>query len=349
MYSDTVLKVFSQRYSAAKSLFLDSIELSRLMTSTETFNHPEKGPRNERLSCDVIWLGKTNTDNVLVLISGLHGVEGGVGSAIQTDFVNRYKRLPDNCAVVLVHALNPWGFAWASRGDHQGIDVNRNFIDFNQPLPTSDISDLWQQLSSGELDFVDLAADQEQFERISQGQYQHADAPFYGGNTVSWSRQIIESLIEKIAPAKRKKIMVLDIHSGLGGYGCGDLICDHPADSKGFKLAHTLFGKTIVAPFASESKYGAKLGLHDYIWQQQGEHVCFLTLEFGTQGNDRLLSVLAQDQQWQQSGETDWSADSTIETKHAMQDFFCPDEKQWQELVLFRGRQVIEMALAELS
>jgi hypothetical protein len=62
-----------------------------------------------------------------------------------------------------------------------------------------------------------------------------------------------------------------------------------------------------------------------------------------------MLKVLFADQQLQQSGKIDWSDQKTLDIKHAMQDFFCPDETQWQELVLFRGRQVIEMALEGLT
>lgn len=348
MYSEAVLNVFCQSYSAAKAVFEEALSLSNVVTKTTKYQHPLKGPNSQKLACDVVWLGKENADNVLVLVSGLHGVEGGVGSALQTDVLNRYKRIPNNCAVVLIHALNPWGFAWASRADHQGIDVNRNFIDFDLPHPSTDITDLWKQLSSGQLKFEELALDKEQFERISQGQYEYENAPFYGGKAASWSRNIIETVIKDIMSIPHKQVFVIDIHSGLGNYGSGDIICDHPADSAGFRLANSLFGKTVIAPSASDSTYGAKFGLHDYIWQKQGEHVCFITLEFGTHGNDRLLSVLADDQKWQMNDNTDWS-DSSLTSKHALQDFFCPEEKQWQELVLFRGRQVIEIALDELA
>lgn len=79
-----------------------------------------------------------------------------------------------------------------------------------------------------------------------------------------------------------------------------------------------------------------------------GDNVCFLMLEFGTFGNQQMLKVLLAAQQLQ-SAKVDWSEQKTLDIKHAMQDFFCPDETQWQELILFRGRQVIEMALEGLT
>src|SRR5690606_41795533 len=79
---------------------------------------------------------------VLVLITGTHGVEGHAGSAVQTDLwgliEQRKVTLPEDIAILMVHPLNPFGYAWGRRCDEQGIDLNRNFIDFTQPLPHSE-------------------------------------------------------------------------------------------------------------------------------------------------------------------------------------------------------------------
>jgi Protein of unknown function (DUF2817) len=349
MYADAVLSVFSQRYAGARDTFISHAETSSIVEKIANLPHPLKGPKNEKLFCDIAWAGNLKADKVLVLVSGIHGVEGGVGSAIQSDFLSRHRRLPSDVCVVLVHALNPWGFAWASRNDEQGIDVNRNFVDFNRKLPASKATKVWADLESGKTDIATIAQDRVQFDLLSEGQYEKPDMPYFGGKQASWSRQVIEQLVAQIKPEKRQQIMVIDIHSGLGPYGYGELICDHPVDSKAHDYAVELFGATVTEPPLGNSSSGTKFGLHDYFWHSQGEHVCYLTLEFGTFGNQKMLKVLSDDQKLQQSGKVDWSDDNTLEIKHAMQDFFCPDEKQWHELVLFRGRQVLEMALEGLT
>jgi hypothetical protein len=227
--------------------------------------------------------------------------------------------------------------------------VNRNFVDFEQALPDSSATAIWDQMQAGNTDLMTVAGNREEFDVLSQGQYERADMPYYGGKEKSWSREVIETLVNKIKPAKRKRIMVLDLHSGLGPYGVGELISDHPIDSEGETLAMSLFGETVTAPARHNSSSGEKFGLHDYFWHQQGEHVCFLTLEFGTFGNQAMLKVLSDDQQLQQQGKLDWSDQHVLDIKHALQDVFCPTDKQWQELVLFRGRQVIEMAIDGLT
>jgi hypothetical protein len=349
MYADAVLSVFSQRYSSARDKFINNVETSSIIERLTHHPHPLKGPKNEKLFCDIAWAGNPKAENIIVLVSGLHGVEGGAGSAIQADFVTRYRRLPPDVCVVLVHAINPWGFAWASRGDDQGIDLNRNFVDFDSELPVSRGTEIWKELEQGKTDITTVAQDREKFDLLSEGQYEQPSAPYYGGKEPSWSRQLIEQLVAQIKPAKRKQVIVIDIHSGLGPYGFGELICEHDVGSQGHQYAVELFGATVTEPSLGTSTSGLKFGLHDYYWHKQGDNICFVTLEFGTFGNQQMLQVLSDDQKLQQKGKIDWSDDVTMDVKHAMQDFFCPDQKQWQELVLFRGRQVIEMALDGLT
>lgn len=350
MYAEAVLSVFSQRYAGARDKFISAVETSSIVERVNNIVHPVRGPKNERLFCDIAWAGSPKAKNILVLVSGVHGVEGSVGSAIQSDFVGRHRRLPGDVCVVMVHALNPWGFACASRNDHEGIDINRNFVDFSAGVPDSaDAVAIWEKLKN-QTDAATLVGEhREQFDKLSQGQYSHPEALYYGGEKASWSRQTIEELVAQIKPEKRDNIIVIDIHSGLGPYGYGELICDHAPGSAGQKMARELFGATVTEPALGTSSSGIKHGLHDYLWHQQGDNVCFLTLEFGTFGNQQMLNVLFADQQLQQSGTIDWSDEKTLDIKHAMQDFFCPAETQWQELVLFRGRQVIEMALEGLT
>lgn len=348
MYTDAVLNVFSQRYADAREKFLSAAEMSSIVDKVNSHLHPLKGPKGEKLFCDIAWVGELNAKNVLVLVSGLHGVEGGVGSAIQADFLNRYRRLPADVCVVLVHAVNPWGLAWASRGDHEGIDVNRNFIDFSAPLPASQSADIWQDLLAKKANIDAVGGDREQFDLLSEGQYENPQALYFGGTEPSWSRQCIEQLAGQLHVAEREQVLVVDLHSGLGPYGHGELISDHPVDCVARGTLLNIFGGSLTESILGTSSSGMKQGLHDYFWHAQGDHVSFITLEFGTFGSSEMLRVLFADQQLQQQ-KIDWKNEETREIKYAMQDFFCPDQKQWQELVLFRGRQVIEIALNGLT
>ena len=71
------------------------------------------------------------------MISATHGAEGFCGSGAQVDWLRRGEssRLPNGVAVLMIHAINPYGFAWLRRVTHENVDLNRNWVDFDAPLP----------------------------------------------------------------------------------------------------------------------------------------------------------------------------------------------------------------------
>ena len=121
---------FSDDFSTARRRFRSACE--KLGQSCSAFPCPFRGPLGEELSTDVVRVGPHDAERVVMLSSALHGVEGFLGSAVQLAALDALAKatmtLPDDVAVVLVHALNPWGFAWLRRNDAENIDSNRNFL-----------------------------------------------------------------------------------------------------------------------------------------------------------------------------------------------------------------------------
>lgn len=326
--------------------------------------HPlaARGPAGEALSSHSLWRGPTDAARVLVLLSGTHGVEGLAGSAIQQDLLQQLRNdllpLPPDTALLLVHLLNPWGCAWLRRCDAEGIDLNRNFVDFSAPVPVNPgYAQLRETLLSEDARAraTALAAYADTHGRtaleiaISGGQYQDPAGPFYGGAAPAHGRQLVETLIRDHALTGRQ-LAVIDLHTGLGPYGYGEIICDHAPDSDGTRTAQRWYGDAVTLPLAGTSSSVPKTGLLDYAWHAIMDHrSCFVTLEFGTFSTDTLFDVLLQDHRLHQQGVPDWQAAATQTVKHAMRHHFCPASPQWQELVLFRARQVIRLALAGLQ
>src|SRR6266498_1220198 len=103
--------LFSETYAEARQKFLAAVPTS-IAYSCST-----KGPSGERLFTDAAYFGKPDAKKLLVLVSGTHGAEGYCGSAAQLLFLHAkfHEVLPSATAVLFVHALNCYGFAWDRR------------------------------------------------------------------------------------------------------------------------------------------------------------------------------------------------------------------------------------------
>ena len=106
---------FAPDYRAAREQFRRACE--RAAIDAREYANPLQGPHGETLASDVAWVGPPDAAQVAVLVSATHGVEGFPGSAAQIDWLCNAGAgaLGDGVAVLLVHAINPYGFAWQRR------------------------------------------------------------------------------------------------------------------------------------------------------------------------------------------------------------------------------------------
>jgi len=98
-------KFFSPDYFAARDRFREAA--ARAGGRVETLPLDAKGPGGQNLGIDIAWFGAANPRRVLLHSSGLHGIEGFAGSAIQLQLINDIPALPDDTALIVVHVLNP--------------------------------------------------------------------------------------------------------------------------------------------------------------------------------------------------------------------------------------------------
>lgn len=360
--SDYLAQCYSENYSEAQHKFKSKCSSALAQSPYQEFAYPQTGPNGEALLTAVTWQGNPHADKILVIQSATHGIEGFTGSAIQLDTLHNITTdtLPNDVAVLYIHALNPYGFAWLRRVNEQGVDLNRNFVDFTQALPDNPgyaqlassllpekISDM--KNASQTLDAYRQAFGQQALESaVSGGQYQFAEGLFYGGSEPSQSRLHLQQIIAEFNLAQRSSVAVIDIHSGLGAFGYGEVICDHLPGSAGVARARQWYGESVTEPALGSSTSVPKQGLIDYMWHQLGEQVCFITLEFGTYSIEQMFDVLRQDHILHRSP-VDWSAAATQQVKQNIRKVFYPASPDWQEMVLLRGRQCVRQALQGLS
>lgn len=254
---------FSSSYSEAREKFLEAVALGG--GGVESFKHPSAGPLGEELATDIAWFGPSDASQALVLTSGVHGVEGYCGSGAQVDWLRReeFKLLPADTSVLLIHAVNPYGFAWTRRVNEDNIDLNRNWIDFSKPPPQNagyaelaenlcptDWSAEAQERSSRALDDWQASRGAEGWsdfrQAVTAGQYTHPLGLFFGGEGPSWSRRTLTAIYEKYL-ARAKRIGAVDYHTGLGPCGYAERLSVFAPDDPKFKRAAHWFGADVTS------------------------------------------------------------------------------------------------------
>ncbi|MES1264355.1 MAG: DUF2817 domain-containing protein, partial [Variovorax sp.] len=130
--------LFAANYAQARAGFLAAAE-QRGLKAESALLPGRKGAQGEDLAMDAVLLGPADAASLLIVTSGTHGVEGFCGSGCQRALLadDDWLRRVDagKVAVLLVHALNPWGFSYLRRANEDNIDLNRNFLDFSRPRP----------------------------------------------------------------------------------------------------------------------------------------------------------------------------------------------------------------------
>jgi len=134
---------FPDDYRSGRAAFIAAAEEAGLSILTRV--HPSANGRDGKpLFLDTATAGPREAKKALLLISGTHGVEGYFGSGVETGLLREgiATRVPDGAKLVMLHALNPFGFSWDRRVNEDNADVNRNFVDHEHPPVNKDYAAL---------------------------------------------------------------------------------------------------------------------------------------------------------------------------------------------------------------
>ena len=344
-------------YQAARTAFLDA-GASRGATLV-CHDHPLAGPDGAGLAADVAILGPADARHRLLVISGTHGVEGFAGSMCQTAWLREGIDIPDDLAVVLVHAINPFGFAWVRRVNEDNVDLNRNGVDFSAPLPVNPgydeladalVPSVWddatrQSAATRLLEFANREGFDGLQAAVSSGQYRHPRGIFFGGQARVWSHHTLETIVRsQLGGAHR--VAIIDLHSGLGEYGHGELIASHPDAAGRVRLDRCFDGYVIPSEGNSVSADVSGDVLDSMEHWLPGVEVAGVAIEWGTVDIVAVSDALRADA-WLH-GYADPRGREAAPIKDELRAGFAPDDPRWAELVFDRFVEVADRAVEGL-
>ncbi|MBS0278360.1 MAG: M14 family metallopeptidase [Proteobacteria bacterium] len=353
---------FPHDYREARHAFIAAAEANDLGVTSRL--HPaENGADGKPLFLDTATIGERDAKTALLLISGTHGVEGYFGSGVQTGLLREglAQRAAKGTKIVLLHALNPFGFSWDRRVNEDNADINRNFADFANPprnpaydeladaIALSDLSPGTMKAANAKLRaYSDKYGAFKLQEAISTGQYHHPGGIYFGGARESWSHRMLQDVFREELKGV-KTLIAIDFHTGLGEHGAAEMITEDLPGSAAYKRAKTMWGDALQSSEAGESVSPPLQGTVDKAvahWMK-GRELTFAALEVGTRSTRDVFNALRRDN-WlhlnAKPNDPDWAR-----VKQEIRDAFYPDTADWKHSVWNHAAKAVDAALAAIA
>lgn len=345
-------------YDECRARFRRACELAGLDVAGEPI--AASGPHGQELTIDIVSMGASRPRRAMAVLSGVHGVEGFVGSALQADLVARLApaEWPDDVGVLLVHAVNPWGMAWWRRQNESNVDLNRNWRrDELEPIQ-NDAYDELHALACPDTDTIptfanllgtvnDLVADRGLAwvrDGITVGQYRHPDGLHYGGSTTEASTAIVQRVVEERLTTV-ERLFTVDLHTGHGPRGAITALSDQPPGSAQDGFLRSVFDRVEATADNPDATTGLKQGqiangLADLL---PGATAFATSLEFGTANDLEQLEATYREQWVHRRG-------NRADPEHraavwAYRCCFTPDDPVWEGEAFAGGRKALDAAL----
>ena len=315
---------------------------------------------DDGLYIDKIYLpAEERMTNLILLTTGVHGVEGYIGAAmLEVFFQEVYPTLDKKTTGVMVVAnVNPYGMKYYRRYNENNVDLNRNFIlDWdsfdlasNREYPQvqtflepkgkiknafwHEVSFYWNLGVTAVTDGADTISD-----ALLTGQYQSPQGVYYGGNGDEASTVYLKDIFEKALSSAYENVVHIDIHSGYGPrYHM--VIFNSVYETMTEAQTKEAFGYDYVISHDSEDFYATTGDTTDFFYrlaeQKQSDKQLFSTcFEFGTVGDDFFDTILSLKYTVDENRQHWYPSSNAVTAEVVRQNYmelFYPTETAWRE------------------
>jgi len=357
-----MIDLFSPTYAQARQTWLALAAARGLAVHSQVL--PLRGQRGEVLAMDVVLDGPADADNLLLTTSAVHGVEGHGGCGIQAGLLQLGESLRalagPRTALLHVHAVNPHGFAHGRRVNEDNIDLNRNFIDFSQPLPAHPdyaavhvllLPPAWPPAPENEAALaaqLDAMGPRRAQMAITKGQHSHPDGLYFGGLAPAWSNTAFRQVLRQHA-SRCQRLAWIDLHSGLGPFGVGERIFASMDAGAALARARQWWGDGVTSVHSGSSTSIPMTGPIQAALDLDcpGPEYTGICLEFGTVPLAQMILALRADHWLHQHplAGTGLAASIGQQVRAA----FYPDTDSWKRALWQQGLHAAQQALAGLA
>jgi prepilin-type processing-associated H-X9-DG protein len=353
-----------REYRACRARFLAAAHGAGLVTESHV-NAAVPGLHGEELACDVARVGPREARKTVFVMSGVHGLEGPAGSHVQAEWLESgaWHGLPEGLAVVLIHAINPYGFSHRRRNDEHNVDPNRNFVPAGERprIENPGYRELHPRLcpsawSARTLPEMQAAIDAYNVEHgwaalvhaVSGGQTEFPQGLFYCGREMGWSMLTLRDILARHA-GRASNVGFVDFHTGLGLFAQASILCFHTDGSAARRRAAAWFGAQRIDP---PQRDPAREDYHGLIYEGvdhwlRGKEATIVCVEFGTREPQAIVAALVMEH-W-----LHFHADKSEGEGAAMLarvvEAFTPASREWWDGVAKQGLRIVSEGIAGLS
>jgi hypothetical protein len=349
---------YSPDYATARRRFRSAA--TRLGWELEAHRIEAPETIGEDLTIDVAISPGMSGGPAVVVSSGLHGVEGFFGSAVQLGLLEGAADssiLSARTRYVFLHALNPYGFANVRRQNEENVDPNRNFLVAGEaysgsPPGYADVNGLlnperppsrWEPFTLKAFLTVARRGFASLKQTIAQGQFDYPKGLFYGGSHPCRTNRILKKHFGRWLEDSHE-VIHLDFHTGLGASGTYKLLIDYPLTERQQTRLRGWFGPdSYELADPKKISYTVRGGFDRWCLEQNpGRDYLYTCAEFGTYSPiDVLGGLRAENQSYHWGRPTD---PSTLRAKERLKELFCPASASWREAVLAKGFRLVDQA-----
>ena len=366
---------FPKDYQEARSQFRKTTSQMALTDSRVQFG-PLKVPSqvDDDLTIDYVFLPAHKIANtLLILTSGVHGVEAFTGSALQNLFLTSLLAdIPrDELSILLIHSINPYGFKYLRRVSENNVDLNRNFsadtalfgsanpgyrdlekvLNPQQPLALNSLRHYWSILDI--IWRIVRYSIKPLRQAVLQGQYEFPYGLYFGGNKPEPQTEILRNLISKFSPGP-KRVMLVDIHTGYGAKGKLHLFGSSGLNPQTTNALKHVFSDYPIDTGNDKDFYSINGEMPNFIGTLLNPDVLFLpmTFEFGTLDSQTMLGSLKSIRNMIAENQGHHHGYATDKDRSAVQkriaEMYYPDDPLWQNAVVTQTRDLLPKAVKRL-
>ena len=358
---------FPTSYEESRERFKQSLSLLQpKWPHARLENYPLKD--HPDLSIDWLWAEPPKKENLVIISTAEHGIEGYVGAAMMKVFIEEFApRLnSENTGLLLIHALNPWGMKHHRKVNEHNVDMNRNFVfdgnfdptinpEFKQIANLLNPQNQMRSFGVENLLFwvrVLKSLLTEGYAVTSRaallGQHHTPNGFYFGGTSYQETTKVVMELYRQALEAYQNGIQ-FDMHAGYGPRYQMTVIIP-PNDPISSDEAIKKFNYPLVQKIDADEFYEISGDMGEYYYrlleaEYPQKQLFSCGFEFGTFGDSLLArirslrSMIFENQLYWQGAKNE----KTVEQVHnEFEKHYYPTEIKWREKALADGRQAIQ-------